>query len=215
LATIEFRRDRKLWALGSALLIVAGMVGCRRNPAAPSAPQQSAKPMVQEPAQAQTESAPEKSCREFVQGFYDWYINGHLNDGEGPAWFDVAKKKPSLVGPQLLRLLEWDSTYEAATNSVGALDFDPFLAAQDWNEAYKVKRVQVRENHCDALVTGSPDLRKVELERRSADWAFTNFDYSHLSEDGKTQEYPDDDLIDILETARRQVRVEKQKRSHH
>jgi len=188
-----------------------GFCGCRSHSATSPAQQKVVQSLVQQPAQARVETEEEKSCHEFVQGFYDWYINGHLNNTVGPAWYDVAKKRPSILSPQLRQLLNWEAADEAATNSVGALDFDPFLASQDPMVGYKVKSVSAEGDQCKAFVTGSPDLRKVELQRTNGGWTFTDFDYSYFSEDGKTRQFPDDDLVHMLATERERVSVERKR----
>ena len=208
------QRRRKLGLNGSILLAVVGFCGCRSNSAASPAQQKAVQPVAQQPVQARVETDEQKSCREFVQGFYDWYVNRHLNDTKGPAWYDVAKKRSSILSPQLRELLRWESADEAASNSVGTLDFDPFLAAQDWSEAYKVKLTSTNGDRCDALVTGSPDLKKVELERTNGRWMFSNFDYNYFSEDGKTRRYPDDDLVHMLATERERVSAGRKRSTH-
>jgi hypothetical protein len=165
--------------------------------------------------QARAETDQDKSCREFVQGFYDWYINGHLSENDkGPAWYEVAKRRPYLLSDELRKLLIWESTEEDKTHEIGALDFDPFLAAQDWSEAYRVKEVTAQGNHCDAQVTGSINLRKIELVRTKSTWVFVNFDYSSYSADRKTKNFPDYDLVQLLASDEMQENAAKTKRGH-
>ncbi len=203
MSAIEFRRDRNLLALGSALLVVAGMVGCRRPPDAPSAPQQAAKPMVQEPAQAPSESDQEKSCREFVQGFYDWYYM-RLNLDEkihaGPASNDVLRLKPEVLDTRLRRLLREDAAAQAKDSEyVVGLDFDPFLNAQDWDGKYWVAHVAVTGNRCRAYVWSNNWGKKIEtvdpeLELKAGHWIFVNF-HQPAAEDPGDQEHLVEQLL--------------------
>ncbi len=183
------------------LLLLALAVGCRSREVA-TQPKTVVESAAQPGVQAQTETAEEKSCREFVQGFYDWYFNGHLSDDDKrPAWFDVAKQRPYLLSDRLRTLLNRESAEEDRTKEIGALDFDPFLAAQDWSEAYKTRGAKIEGDHCEVQVTGSPDLRKIELAKVNSTWVFTDFDYSSYAVDGKTKDSRDYDLVKLLANA--------------
>src|SRR5271168_2344598 len=120
------KRRRKLLLCGLAMLCLQGVSGCREHSAAAPGAQKAAQPAAQQPVHARVATPEEKSCREFVQGFYDWYINGHLKDTDGPPWYDVAKKRPRMISDQLRALLNWESAEEDTTHEIGALDFDPF-----------------------------------------------------------------------------------------
>jgi hypothetical protein len=140
----------------------------------------------------------EASCRAFVQEFYDWYWNQFADKGGDPrSRDDVLKRRPSLLSPELTRLIKKEEDEMSATGQIGNLDFDPFLNSQDMSGKFLVTSVQISNGVCRATVKGSSEVRP-ELQKSGSTWIFVNFHYSFYSEDGKTKRFPDDDLIHIL-----------------
>src|SRR5437588_560107 len=79
----------------------------------------------------------EKSCRRFVQSFYDWYVTEALKDNGGPASDFALRHRGSVFDPELLQQLKEDSEAQAkAKGEIVGLDFDPFLNSQDPGEQY-------------------------------------------------------------------------------
>lgn len=139
----------------------------------------------------------ESSCHAFVQQFYDWYINPYVQSGNGLAWYDVARLKPQILGPELLKLLRKEDKTQESCKCIDHLDADPFVNSQDPDQKYVVTNVVVTNGKCIAIVKGASEVRP-ELMRTSQGWTFLNFHYSFYSEDGKRKLYPDDDLISML-----------------
>lgn len=156
------------------------------------------------PAGIHALSADEQSCKEFVQKFYDWYWNRFADEANNlkfdlrkePNDWTVVKHKRSVLSPALYRLLADDEKQMRRTHELGSLDFDPFLNIQDPLGKYEVGRVGTTGNRCNAAI---PQGHLVaELEKRGSSWVFANFHYSFYSEDGKSKEFPDEDLVQIL-----------------
>lgn len=147
---------------------------------------------------SQALSKDEASCRTFVQQFYDWYVNPH--NGLGHAWFDVAKLKPQILSPELVKLLKKEDNAQKACGCIDHLDSDPFLNSQDPDRKYVVEKVAVAGGRCNAIVKGASGAGEVrpELMQTTTGWVFINFHYSFYSEDGKKKLFPDNDLIHML-----------------
>ena len=149
-------------------------------------------------------TADEQSCKAFVQSFYDWYWNRFaaqaespgFNIGEIPDVWTVLQHRPSVLSPKLRRLLANEEKKMRATHEIGNLDFDPFLNSQDPRGKYVVARTVVTNNRCEATIPQGHIV--VEAEKNGSGWQFSNFHYSFYSEDGKTNRFPDGDLIEIL-----------------
>jgi hypothetical protein len=144
---------------------------------------------------AQSPSKRETSCRVFVQKFYDWYLTSDSR------WYDVAKLKPKILGPELRKLLIKEDEIQTKCKCIDHLDADPFLNSQDPDRRYAVKTVNVDGDRCNATVKGvGEDAAEVrpELEWTTGWWIFVNFHYSFYSEDAKRKLYPDTDLISVM-----------------
>jgi len=143
---------------------------------------------------SQTLNAGEASCRAFVQQFYDWYLTKSI------VWYSVAKLKPQVLSPELLKLLKKEDDTQTACKCIDHLDADPFLNSQDPDPKYIVKRVAVVNGRCNAIVRGNNGGSEVrpELTQTSTGWIFINFHFSFYSEDGKRKLFPDDDLVHML-----------------
>jgi hypothetical protein len=143
----------------------------------------------------------EASCRAFVQDFYDWYWNQFAEKPEKHQLHttdDVLQRKPSVVAPELARLLKKNEDGKSATGKIGNLDFDPFMNGNGGEKGkFLVTSVRVSNGTCRTTVKGSSEIRP-ELKKYQSTWKFVNFHYSFYSEDGKTKRLPDDDLMHIL-----------------
>ena len=126
----------------------------------------------------------QKSCRNFVQGFYDWYFHKQAS-------WDQALKHYAFSRELRRRLHDEERQ----------LDFDPFIAGQDFSPkgyaAGKVRsksdryRVDVYCLDCDGK---SKELIVIpELLYKDGCWLFVNFHYK------KDPKYPmNDNLLNIL-----------------
>ena len=170
------------------MLILLVACGCRSHSAlapalAKSSPDSSV--AVARPVRVETEE--EKSCRVFVQGFYDWYFDrlNRQNKGQsdGSSADDVVRLKPELLTARLRQMLkeDRDAASKNADEIVG-LDFDPYINAQDWEGKYSVESAAVSGSTCRASVWGADAGKKremvdPELESNKGKWVFVNFHY--------------------------------------
>jgi hypothetical protein len=146
----------------------------------------------------------QKSCRDFVQGFYDWYVPKALKVNVRPANL-VLKYKSSAFSPELVRALQEDSEAQAKSpHQLVGLDFDPFLNSQDPSQRYVVGNVTVKgdrywvEVYSITLGKRSPKPDVVpELMLKDGQWIFMNFHY------GKSERSADENLVSTLKALRR------------
>jgi len=78
-----------------------------------------------------------RSCRDFVQDFYDWYSNqsyevDRMNDpnfkgSEMPSIEVILRHRPQLLSAKLQRLLRADAELKRNADGIVGLEFDPFL----------------------------------------------------------------------------------------
>jgi len=184
---------------GLGLAVVLGVSGCHRLP---ETAQNSPQPAVQPKAQARVETDDEKSCREFVQGFYDWYfdrLNRSPTASTGvPTFDDVERLKPEVLIPSLRQMLKDD--LEASSkdaNDIVGLDFDPYINAQDWEGKYSIEKVSTHGGKCRAALWGTDSGKKREIVEpelvfSNNQWVFVNFHYPGNSAPR------DENLADIL-----------------
>ena len=127
-----------------------------------------------------------KSCRHFVQGFYDWYVPEVFRSFErtdDPDPFNlVLKDRRSAFSPALLRALREDHEAQAEVDKIVGLDFDPFLASQDPSERFVVGTVKLVGDKCLAVVRGVSAGKErehvvPESAYRNGRWLFVNFHY--------------------------------------
>ena len=199
------RRLQKLqhWMVVGTFVSELVFCSCRGSQPAKNAGQE--KPLRAD-AVARAESAQERSCREFVQGFYDWYFESLDTDNAKrnsvPTFSKVWHKKPPVLTFQLSQMLEEDNEAQAKSPGyIAGLDFDPFLDAQDWEGRYKVHSAAVMDNNCRASVWGMDSGKKREMVRpelmnTGASWVFANFYYPANAGSG------DRNLIQILQELR-------------
>lgn len=143
----------------------------------------------------------EKSCRDFVQGFYDWYVPIALKEGPLAASDRSIKEKSHAFSNDLIRALVRDSeAQEKVPNEIVGLDFDPFLNSQDPSTRYVVKKIKVSDERCFVEMVGASSgdqtieaLVTPELIRRNGQWIFVNFHY------GETKDARDENLVSVLQ----------------
>ncbi len=198
----EFYRRQNTWRFGCLLLALLGVISCRNHSSIQPQPVKSSQAVVQQPEQTRLETGQEKSCSEFVQGFYDWYF-GRLNrissQTNAASTIDgVLQRKPMILTEQLARLLKEDAEVTAKSpGEIVGLDFDPFINAQDWEGKYAVQSVISKGNNCRASVWGTDagakrEIVDPELSFINGQWVFVNFHYP-----GNSSPH-DENLIDIL-----------------
>lgn len=145
-----------------------------------------------------------QSCGAFVQKFYDWYWNQFADKADDPGfdmrkmptYHEIARLHPAVLSPELIRLIERDEMLSKKAQGIANLDFDPFLNTQDPEGRYLVNSATVANGQCQVKIEHGH--LTAELKSSGSSWVFTNFDYSFYTEDGKTKEAPDADLIEIL-----------------
>jgi hypothetical protein len=130
-----------------------------------------------------------RSCRAFVQEFYDWYMrlpeNATATNDQRPADEIALKQRKSIFSAELSRRLQKD--YESADKAPGelvGLDFDPFLNSQDPDQRYVAGRIRLQGSSYWADVYGVADGNKrerpdvvAELVFENGRWLFLNFHY--------------------------------------
>jgi hypothetical protein len=150
----------------------------------------------------------EKSCRAFVQDFYDGYLRELKKESTPPDL--TLKYRPAALARDLLRQLREDHAAQAKNrDEIVGLDFDPYLNAQDIADRYVLGAVRRQGTTYRVEVFGvwegrksaKPDVEP-ELAYQGGRWTFVNFHY------GRGQASGSDNLLSIL----RQLRKERQQR---
>jgi len=199
--------------LAGLTLAVAGAGACGGQ-SDPTLHGQSARGQVAPPpAQTRVESLRERSCRNFVQRFYNWYLaKAASSEGSDPTSDVVLRFKPSVLSLKLRRMLIREYAAEAKMNGDLdlQLDFDPYINAQDFPPTLKVRTAAYHDGKCRASVwiTDPPanyDLVDPELVFENGKWVFVNFHYP----DPETPS--DENLIDTLIMLRKTRAREKSK----
>ena len=156
-------------------------------------------------AQAATPAGSQQSCRNFVQGFYDWYIPKMTNPTPLPAEELALKYRSVSFDPELARALHEDFVASGKNSQeIVGLDFDPFLNTQDPSEKYVLGSVTLQGEGCWVEIfsidsgkkNATPDVVS-ELRFKNGRWIFMNFHY------GKTKTTADSNLTTILDTLRK------------
>lgn len=124
-------------------------------------------PLPSAVAQDAGQQKQEQSCKDFVQGFYNWYLGQSAVNAKsqtaGPAWDDVVRLRPQALTPELLTLLKADlAASEANHDDIVGLDWDPFLATQDPSTNFMVASAVVNNGRCNAVVNGIAHGKKRE-----------------------------------------------------
>jgi hypothetical protein len=145
-----------------------------------------------------------KSCRDFVQGFYDWYVPMALKHGRVRPADRALKYKGSAFSPELAQALREDSEAQAKVKGeLVGLDFDPFLNSQDPSERYVVGNITPKHDRywveIYSLTSGKksakPDVAP-ELMFKDGRWIFVNFHY------GESEHSEDENLVSTLKILR-------------
>ncbi len=156
-----------------------------------------------QPIEERVLSADERSCKEFVQKFYDWYWNRFADEANNlnfdlrkePNVWTVVKHKRSVLSAELYRLLSDEEKQMKATRELGNLDFDPFWGNQDAQGRYLVDEVAVKGDRCKANIPQGSEI--VELKKGRSSWVFTNIRYCFFAAPDR-RNCPDYDLLGIL-----------------
>src|SRR5208283_1524279 len=77
--------------------------------------------------EAQVTDRVNKSSREFVEGFYQWYVPTMLDHGRFRPWNIALKHEHSAFGPRLFELLKENSDAQARCHDLVGLTSIPFL----------------------------------------------------------------------------------------
>lgn len=153
---------------------------------------------------SQNSASDEQSCRAFVQKFYDWYWNQFADKADNPSfdehqlhgYHEVVRLHPPVLSLELIRLFKRDERLSKAAHGIANLDFDPFLNSQDPEGKYLVISATAVNGQCQAHIERGH--LAAELKKFGSTWIFTNFHYSFYTDDGKTKEAPDADMVQIL-----------------
>lgn len=127
----------------------------------------------------------QESLRNFVQGFYDWYVPKALSNNSGPAWNVALKAKGGYFSRELDLRLQEDSDAQAKSDGdIVGLDFDPFLNSQDPEGGYRVGVIKQKRGgywvNIDDNLPGEKGGKVVvvaELAYKDGQWQFVNFHY--------------------------------------
>ena len=170
------------------------------------------------------ESSDEKSCRIFVQKFYDWRVSLLVNtfcsnslkgtdatqeaisaqEGQcrvASAYHDAEKMSlDRVLSPKLLDYVKQEEDVQTKEDDVG-LDFDFYLNTQDPSPKFIVDGVRIQGDHCWATVHGYDQGEQreevtPELSKTNGRWTIDNFHYKFQLNEGKPPQ--NDDLIHII-----------------
>ncbi len=124
--------------------------------------------------------ADERSCRAFVQEFYDWYTP--IAASEKYRLTVSLRTRRLSFDPELWRMLVADDTAQSKADEIVGLDFDPILNTQDPSSKFVVKRASVKSGRCNAAVVGmnqgvEDEHVAPELILSNGRWVFVNFHY--------------------------------------
>jgi hypothetical protein len=150
--------------------------------------------------QTSSEQETQKSCREFVQAFYDWYLSKEAASGNPsmPSVDAVLKRNRNILSPELYQRLNTDLDAEArCRGEICGLDFDPFLNSQDPSAQFKAASVKHKGSSYWVDVYGIESGQRrehivPELVQQDGRWIFVNFHY------GKNKWTDDSNLLRIL-----------------
>ena len=154
--------------------------------------------------QLQPDTDLEKSCRIFVQSFYNWYLPKALDVNETHAIDEALRSKVFSFTPELFKLLKEDSEAQAQSpGKIVGLDFDPFLSTQDPSERFVVTDVGHKGGTYFVEVDGISSTGKkekviAELVNKKNQWLFANFHYPKFEHASAK----DADLVTILKHLR-------------
>jgi hypothetical protein len=140
-------------------------------------------------------SPSDRSCRQFVQSFYDWYLP-MANTLRGDSLSNALRTKKSDFSQRLYRALYANRQAQARSPRIVGLDFDPFFNAQFTSTKYRLGDLHFINTRCFVPVYFiSPGLQKdhssvlPELGLQNGHLVFVNFHYGTPI---------NDDLLSIL-----------------
>ncbi len=148
-------------------------------------------------------AAAQRSCRNFVESFYAWYVPRVWKGLDTPPFSAALKDRSSAFSSELFRwLLE---EVEAERKGAGGLESDPFLNRRSLPERAIVGAVSATAENCRAEVygdaaamkSGKPDLVP-EMKFEYGHWFFMDFVYP-----GKEKLLP---MLERLREGRKQGR---------
>ena len=185
--------------------MLVAVIGCRDHSSPAPGLQAATQPDSHQQVQMRVETDQEKSCREFVQGFYDWYSapvkRDQLHRAGVLSFDDVLRLKQHLFDSKLFELLKGDREEQVRNPGyITGLESDPFFNSQDPMPKYLVQSASFRDGHCRVIVQGVPgrgyapterDEVEPELAVAGTKWIFVNFHYPGESN-------PRDNLVDEL-----------------
>lgn len=138
-----------------------------------------------------TLNADERSCKKFVQDFYDLYWNRFadkvFDPNFAPPSLDIFKLNPPVVSQELNRLMtayEWRVDHEKPGPGAGGsiLEYwDPVINGQGEPSKYVVTNVRLLDNRCLATVANSESTVQPELKRIGTRWLIINFHYPNAN----------------------------------
>ena len=152
----------------------------------------------------------QRSCREFVISFYNWYVTNVFTKPNG--WLGpVLRYRSSAFSPDLRRVLkEYAQGPIERQVEIDRLDFDPFLNAQDNPDSFEARSVtQKGDRYFVELYfvwSGKPNAKpKVipELTLLNGRWQFANFNYGN------------DNMVGILKQILEESRRSKASKTKH
>ncbi len=145
-----------------------------------------------------------KSCSDFVQNFYNWYVV-QMNLKTGPASLDkILTMKPQSFSAELAKQLKADSAASAKVkDEIVGLDFDPILATQSDTNKYVAGAVTTKGatylvpmfDRTENKIAKEPAVT-AELIYSNGNFVFTNFHYQ------KTDIPVNENLLGRLKTLR-------------
>jgi len=131
-----------------------------------------------------------KSAREFVQGFYAWYVPIASGDTKLTPSDIALNKRRSAFSDELFQRLKEDSNAQSHCNEIVGIDFDPFLNGQDVAQRYEIGEIKWDGRTYRANVYGiwygvkdkQSDVVP-EFVQSKGRWYFVNFHYPDIGTD--------------------------------
>ena len=167
------RARRFTMSIGLSLLCITASVAQAAGPAASQ-------------AKTQPEAVSSQSVHDFVQGFYDWYVQLNQKSSDGSQMDTALKNKHWPMSQAIVTALDADTAAQAKSpDDIVGIDFDPFLAAQDTCFPYKAGKVtktgsryqvEVFDSNCSDPHPEQPTVIAV-VEERKGTLTFMNFVY--------------------------------------
>ena len=143
--------------------------------------------VLAEPAYA--DDSMDKSCKQYVQEFYDWYLKKCTGVHTYDPTTEALKNKKFAFSKELQSKLQEDhDVAQLFPGEIVGLDFDPFFNGQDMGSKYTVAYVKRVGSKYQAEVFATFDGKQSkkpdvvpELTYENAHWVFVNFLYPGAS----------------------------------